>query len=371
MASVFPPEEPGRLAGGKLLRRVLETRAFAIGDYAAGGTNGKPTITFGCPVFDGSDQVQGVVFAAVELDWLASAGSEVAAHVPAGANWTELDRNGTVLACYPAAKTSYGLPFPDHALVNTIFSQPDGLVAVPGSSGLPGFSAFAQRDSQLVAGKVAVLLHIPRQLLFAEGNRALIRNLLWLGAAAGLALALGWVGSSVLVIRPVKALVGASARLATGELSTRTGLRHGKDELGQLTRTFDQMAQALEQRELDRQLAEETLQTRDTMIRELPLLPAAVCVCDQFGAVELYNRSAVELWGWEPPDHPPHRRFCGSFLLYHADGTPMPHSESPAAEGAAHRDAAAKPGARGWPTRWQPRAGRWQTLCGCETRKVP
>ena len=152
------------------------------------------------------------------------------------------------------------------------------------------------------------------------------------GTAASLALAFGWVGSSFLIMRPVKALVRASARLATGDLSSRTGLRHGKDELGQLTRTFDQMAQALEQRELERQLAEETLQTRDTMIRELPLLPAAICVCDRFGAVELYNRTAVELWGCEPPDLHGGRQFCGSYLLFHPDGTPMPHSDSPMAE---------------------------------------
>ena len=114
------------------------------------------------------------------------------------------------------------------------------------------------------------ILGIPKQILFAAGNRALIRNLSWIGIAAGLALALGWVGSSLLIVRPVKALVRASTRLASGDLSTRTGLRHGKDELGQLTRTFDHMAQALEQRELERQLAEETLQTRDHMMRELP-----------------------------------------------------------------------------------------------------
>jgi PAS domain S-box-containing protein len=140
------------------------------------------------------------------------------------------------------------------------------------------------------------------------------------------------VGSSLLIVRPVKALVGASTRLASGDLSTRTGLRHGKDELGQLTRTFDHMAQALEQRELERQIAEETLQTRDNMIRELPLLPAAVCVCNQFGTVELYNRTAVELWGYEPSKHQGSQRFCGSYRLFHADGTPMPHSESPMAE---------------------------------------
>jgi signal transduction histidine kinase len=237
-----------------------------------------------------------------------------------------------ILVRYPASGLSCGQPFPDRALARTVLSQPDGIAAAPDSRGSPAFCAFAWRDSQLVPGGVATLLSMPQHVLFAGANRELLRSLMWLGTAVSVALALGWVGSSFLVMRPVKALVRASARLATGDLTTRTGLRHGKDELGQLTRTFDQMAQALEQRELERQLAEETLQTRDNMIRELPLLPAAVCVCDQSGAVELYNRTAVELWGWEPPGHDGSRRFCGSYLLFYPDGVPMPHSESPTAE---------------------------------------
>ena len=68
------------------------------------------------------------------------------------------------------------------------------------------------------------------------------------------------------------------------------------------------------------------------MMRELPLLPAAVCVCDQLGAIEIYNRAAVELWGCEPPDTHAGRRFCGAHKLFHPDGTTMPHTESPSAE---------------------------------------
>ncbi len=92
------------------------------------------------------------------------------------------------------------------------------------------------------------------------------------------------------------------------------------------------MAQALEQREHERQLAEETLQTRDSVIRELPLLPAAVCVCDNSGNIELYNHMAMELWGCDPRHDAPTRRFCGAHRLFHSDGTAMPHQESPAAE---------------------------------------
>ena len=332
LVSVLPLGEPGNQADRKFFHRVLTTRAFAIGDHSTVFTNGKPAVTFGCPVFDGSDHVQAVVFATMEPDRLAGATSELPAQVPKGATWTEIDRNGTILVRYPASGLSCGQPFPDRALARTVLSQPDGIVEAPDSTGAPAFCAFAWRNSQLVPGGMATLLSMPQHLLFAGANRELRRSLMWLGTAVSVALALGWVGSSFLVMRPVKALVRASARLASGDLTTRTGLRHGKDELGQLTRTFDQMAQALEQRELERQLAEETLQTRDNMIRELPLLPAAVCVCDQSGVVELYNRTAVELWGWEPPDQDGSRRFCGSYLLFHLDGAAMPHSESPTAE---------------------------------------
>jgi signal transduction histidine kinase len=332
LASAVPLAEPGNQAGRRFFRRVLATRAFALGDYSVDFTNGKPAVTFGCPVFDEANHVQAVVFATMELDWLEGARTGLAAQVPKGATWTEIDRNGTILVRYPASGLSCGQPFPDRALVKTILGQRDGIVVASDSADLPVFCAFAWRDSQLVPGRVATMLSIPKHNLFATANQALLRSLMWLGTAVSVALALGWIGSSLLVIHPVKALVRASARLASGDLSSRTGLRHGKDELGRLTRTFDQMAQALEQRELERRFAEETLQTRDHILRELPLLPAAVCVCGHSGGVEIYNRTAVELWGWEPPVGHGNRRFCGSFLLFHPDGTPMPHSESPTAE---------------------------------------
>ncbi len=332
LASAVLVAKSGNEAGREFFRRVFATCAFAIGDYQTGVTNGKPAVVFGCPVFDGADHVQAVVFATLEPGWPGGARSELPAQVPKAATWTEIDQHGTVLVRYPAAGLSSGQPFPDRALVKTVLSQAGGIVEVLDTSGFPTFCAFAQRESQLPPGKVVAMLSIPKRALFTAANRALRRSLLWLGAAVALAMVLGWAGSNFLVMRPVKALVHASARLASGDLSTRTGLRHGKDELGRLTRTFDQMAQALEERELERQLAEETLQTRDNMIRELPLLPAAVRVCDQEGDIELYNRTAGELWGWEPLDHQGRQRFCGWDLLFYPDGTPMPHSESPAAE---------------------------------------
>src|SRR5258706_1073753 len=113
--------------------------------------------------------------------------------------------------------------------------------------------------SEFAPGNATAILSIPKQVLFAGADRALAANLMWLGIAGGLALALGWVGSNWLVIRPVRTLVASSARLAAGDLSARTGLPQRSGELGRLTQTFDHMARRLENREQERNRASRKL----------------------------------------------------------------------------------------------------------------
>ena len=332
LASALTPAGAANQADRKFFRRTLETRAFAIGDFPLGHTAGKPTISFGYPVFAPSGQVRAVVFATLDLDWFNRFESELLAQLPKAATWTAMDRNGTILVRYPEPEKWIGRPLPESALLKTVFGQNHGVVGAPDSEGVPGFYAFASMHSKLVPGDVVTILGIPRQVLFAGADRMLIRSLAGLGVAAALPLALGWLGSNLLVLRPVKALAHSSARLNAGDLSARMGLPHGKDEFGQVTRAFDQMAQALEEREKQRQDAVETLETREEMMRELPLLPAAVYVCGMSGMIELYNRTAVELWGCDAADNFATKRFCGSHQLYRPDGTPLPHDDSPMAE---------------------------------------
>lgn len=59
--------------------------------------------------------------------------------------------------------------------------------------------------------------------------------------------------------------------------------------------------------------------------RLLDRLPAAAYTCDAEGLITYFNQRAVDLWGREPALHDPIDRFCGSFKLFAADGTPIPH----------------------------------------------
>ena len=270
LASARPMVEPANQTNRPFFRRALATHAFAIGDFPDEQAAGKPTVNFGCPVFDSDGEVQAVVFAALDLDWVSSFESALPGQLPKGATWTEIDRAGRILVRYPSPGKWIGQPFPEKSLLKTVFSQSNGVVEAVSADGIPGYHAFAAMRSQLVPGDVVTILgSIPRQVIFAEADDRLTEDLTGLGIAACFAFMLGWIGSYLLVLRPVRTLVKSNARLATGDLSTRTGLVHRGDELGQLTRAFDQMAQTLEHREAERQSANHALKASEMRYRRL------------------------------------------------------------------------------------------------------
>jgi signal transduction histidine kinase len=261
LASADPPAGSANQADHLFFRRVLETRAFAIGDFPAGPViGGKPTVNFGYPVFDRFGQIRAVVFAALDLSWFGRLGSELPGQLPRQATWTELTRAGTILFRYPAHQDWIGKPLPEKSLLNTMLSERNGLAEGSNSAGVPYCYAFATMQSPFVPEGVITVLGIPRQTLFGAANHALLLNLGWLGIAASLAFVLGWLGSDYLIVRPIRALVESSTRLTSGDLSARTGLPHERNELGQLTMAFDLMAQSLEQRELERKHASNKVQ---------------------------------------------------------------------------------------------------------------
>ncbi len=259
------------LAQRPFFRRVMETREFAFESFHKEGLAQRPTIHFGNPVLNESGQVLAVMFAEVDLQRFASINSsEAVAQLPKGATFTEVDAAGTVLVRQvnplgpsPVRQArlanSAGRRLPA-AVLQAVLAEPSGVLESRDEANVPTVFAFTSTPSLLTPHDVAVVLGMPARVLFAETDRVLRQNLTWLGLAAALALLMGWTGSHFMILRPVQTLVKTSARLAAGELGIRTGLKHGRSELGQLTLAFDQMAPALERREIERQHASSRLQ---------------------------------------------------------------------------------------------------------------
>jgi signal transduction histidine kinase len=247
-------------------RHARKTRDFAIGDYQIGRITGKATVNFGHPVLDNRGHVQVVLFAALDLAWL----NELAGHagLPTGSVITVIDRNGTILSHYPDDGKWVGKLMPEPVVLNAIQTQQgNGTTEARSEDGIPRLFSFAPFGGAAQSANAYVSIGIPTAVAFADANRILVRNLVALGLVAGLALAAAWVGGNLFIVRQVQALVGATKRVAAGELSARSGLSHGQGELSQLASAFDQMAESLE-RAHERRLLEEELRRKNYQLEQ-------------------------------------------------------------------------------------------------------
>jgi signal transduction histidine kinase len=179
--------------------------------------------------------------------------------LPEGSTWTKVDGNGTILVRYPAPEQSVvGEPLAEKSLLQAFLTRKNGVTEEVDSNGVAIFYDFTSTRSVLVADDVISILSIPRNVLFAEPDRMVSRNLASVGIVAGLILAIGWIGARYLVLRPIQALIDFTARLGAGDHSARAGigLPRARNELRQLMHAFDHMAEALQQRDKERQEAD-------------------------------------------------------------------------------------------------------------------
>lgn len=242
--SALPMTRLVNITDRSYFRRAIQSRDFSIGDYQTGRITGINAINFGYPVFDASRNIKAVVYAALDLSWLNKLITGI--ELPAGSTLTVVDSHGTILARLPESDKWVGKNMHASPLFSAILAnQRGGTAEERGLDGVARLHAFAPLHNSS-AGNVYVSVGIPKAVAFAAANEDFARNLALLLLVAALALIAAWVGSNVFVLRRIQALAGAARRLGQGDLSARTGLPHGTEELGQLARIFDDMAAAMQ-----------------------------------------------------------------------------------------------------------------------------
>jgi HAMP domain-containing protein len=245
--SAVPFEGVANIADRTYFQRAVDRRDFASGEYRIGRITGKAVINFGYPVLAGAGQVAAVVYAGLDLSWLSRLLAE--ARLPENSTMTVVDVAGQVLARYPDPEQWVGRSFPEAPFVRAALSQQDqGTVEGQGLDGTPRLYAF----TPLLAGEreqiAYVYVGIPSDSAFSKVNQIDNRTLVGFGVVLVFALLATGIGSRVLILRPVTALVQTMRRLGAGDLAARTGLPHTTSEVGRLATALDEMAERLEAR---------------------------------------------------------------------------------------------------------------------------
>jgi signal transduction histidine kinase len=229
------PTNPGDT---DLADRVQKTRDFAVGEVRVSSVSHQPILPLAGPVYDPAGQLRYYFVATIDLAWLNREVSR--APIPKQAILLVLDRNGKVIARNPQSDEWIGAPAPPYE--QGLPGQGDFTGEIKGEGGIRRVYSVKRVNS---ADGLVVVTKIRADEIYRPSRRRLLLHLSGLAIVGLLVLGVTWTGSDRLFARPLSRLVEAARRLGAGDPSSRSDVPY-VGEIGQLARSFDQMAEALQ-----------------------------------------------------------------------------------------------------------------------------
>jgi diguanylate cyclase (GGDEF)-like protein len=230
-------------------RQVLRTGDFVLSDYLFGRLQQAPTIVAALPVRGPDAKVSAVIATGMDLEWIGRLGNAVAG--PKGMSALLIDGSGVVLGRYPESDSWVGRPFPDAPLVKAMLASPSGTITAPGLDGTRRIFGFLQvpgTNARIAVGldQSEVLGRIDGEIRFAYVQLAIV---------CVLALFAVWFGGQRLIVRPIRSLAQAAARIGRGKLDARLSGLGWAAEFAPLAAALDDMARCLAVREEELRIA--------------------------------------------------------------------------------------------------------------------
>jgi signal transduction histidine kinase len=249
--------------------RCVKEKNFTMGDYKVDRITQEPILYFALPVLDKHRQVKAAVFAAIALNWINRSIYKFFEQLPQGSTLIRIDDDGDIFTYKPHLQKWIEQEHFDRSLLAWILKHKTGVKKTTGEDGVSRIYAFAPSPSSLKIRRHYISLEIPQKIAFATSQRFFFRNIILLGCIAILAVLIIWWAGDALVLRRVNMIIKASRMLAEGDLAARIGPIRGGDEISHLARVFNDMAAALELREVREYEAKEALERSREQLRDL------------------------------------------------------------------------------------------------------
>ena len=235
------PEAIGVNIGDRAhVREAQASSRFVVGERIARRSAPGMALPFALPILDDNGSLRGIATATLDAEWLTRFLNDKP--LPPGGSFLLADRSGTVVAHAPVDVKDRALMPAMHQHLNA--REPGTIEVTDGASGRVHVIAF----SPVGAGQedLFMAVSIDKAAALEPIDAAMRRSIAMIATIAGVTLLMVLWGGARLLRQPVEALVGATERWRSGDLSARSGLAHDRSEIGTLGRAFDAMADDLQ-----------------------------------------------------------------------------------------------------------------------------
>jgi signal transduction histidine kinase/CheY-like chemotaxis protein len=257
--SAVPSNVPVNLADRAHFKKAVAERRFVAGNYVFGRVIKKHTINLTYPVTDDEGRVLAVVFAALDLAALDKFISGI--NLGEGSILVTADKLGNIISRRPDPEKWFGQKITAE-LADAIARPERTPTVVTGPDGVARLHAFANVGTSDISD-FTITIGVPTEEITAAARRDQMMALVTLALVMILALVATWFIGNFMIVRRVQALVKTAQKIAAGNLKARTGIAYGHEEISYLARALDEMAEALQNKEQERDRAEEELRAAD------------------------------------------------------------------------------------------------------------
>ena len=263
MFAASAPFDNVNLSDRKHFQGASETLDLSPGEYIIGRVSKVRSLNYTFPVLN--DKVP-VAFVTIGFNLDAFSSFIKKVKLPEGYSFAILDHAGVRLYREPEHPlTSPGMRISNESFAKISGETDHGVYETTPEDNIKRLYAFKQlrlRDN--VAPYMYMLIGVPSDKIIQKANSEMVVNLSFLAIAAAISFPLVWF-----LGKPIARLSVAARRMGGGDLAVRTSLPHTSDDVGQLAKSFDDMASMLEMRSLESRNAEEALRASESKYRNL------------------------------------------------------------------------------------------------------
>jgi diguanylate cyclase (GGDEF)-like protein len=231
------------------LRKARESHDFVLSDFLLARITDKPVVMAAYPVSAINAEVDAVILAGVNLDWMSKVMSNLGGR--SGISAVLVDSNGIILAAPTDQASQIGHPLDSVPLLSAIAEKAVGSDAAQGSLSFVAADGSKRALSYaLIAGTQArLIVSIDEGKVSAAINRDIRTAYLQLGFVCLFVLIGALIAAEKLIIGPIEMIAGMAMRFGQGDWSARAARKSLPAEFVPLARAFNAMAAQLGQRE--------------------------------------------------------------------------------------------------------------------------